>query len=106
MTAAMALVIYAMAAGTLGARLLANARWVAHAPRSGIVAWQALSTSVVLALPLAALAAALPFLPLLTPSPSSSTTTPPWGSGPVSWDWPSQAPAQACSSSARGDGCE
>ena len=64
MTAAMALVIYAMAAGTLGARLLANARWVAHAPRSGIVAWQALSTSVVLALPLAALAAALPFLPL------------------------------------------
>ncbi|MBU1801923.1 MAG: M56 family metallopeptidase [Actinobacteria bacterium] len=64
MIAAMALLIYAIAAGTLGARLLANARWVVHAPRSGIVAWQALSSSVVLAVLLAALAAALPFLPL------------------------------------------
>ncbi|MEN8704839.1 MAG: M56 family metallopeptidase [Nocardioides marinisabuli] len=64
MIAAIALMIYAVAASTLGTRLLASARWVVHAPRSGVVAWQALSTSVILAVLLAAAAAALPFLPL------------------------------------------
>ncbi|MBM7509528.1 Zn-dependent protease with chaperone function [Nocardioides salarius] len=64
MTAALALLAYAVAAGTLGARLLAGARWVVQAPRSGIIAWQALSTSVILAVLLAAVTSALPFLPL------------------------------------------
>ena len=64
MTAAVALVAFAMLAATLGARVLDRAAWTRLHPRSGILAWQALTGSVVLAAGLAATSLALPFLPL------------------------------------------
>lgn len=63
MTAALLLLGYAWVVGTLGAGLLRRP-WSSHAPRAAIVGWQALSTSVVLAILLAAVALALPFLPV------------------------------------------
>ena len=44
------LVLYAITAGTLGAAALRRARWPAHAPRLGVIAWQVLSTSILIAL--------------------------------------------------------
>ncbi len=63
MIAALLLVAYACTVGGLGARLLRRG-WSSRAPRAAIVGWQALSTSVVLAILLAAVALALPFLPM------------------------------------------
>lgn len=67
MTAALVLLGYAAAAATVGPRLLTRTGWAARSPRSGVLAWQVLSTTVVLAVLLAAVALALPFLPLRFP---------------------------------------
>ncbi|MDN4161917.1 M56 family metallopeptidase [Nocardioides abyssi] len=64
MTAALLLAAYVVAAGSGGATALSRWTWINRAPRCGILAWQALSFSVVLAGFLAAVALALPFLPL------------------------------------------
>lgn len=64
MIAALLLASYAVLAGSQGARVLLRAGWPARAPRSGIVAWQALTASVVLAVLLTGLSLALPYLPL------------------------------------------
>lgn len=64
MIAALLLASYAVLAGSQGARVLLRATWPARSPRSGIVAWQALSASVVLAVLLAGVALAVPYLPL------------------------------------------
>jgi Zn-dependent protease with chaperone function len=61
--AALLLIAYASTVAGLGARLLRR-EWSSRAPRAAIVGWQALSTSVVLAILLAAVALALPFLPM------------------------------------------
>lgn len=67
MIAPLVLVAYAVLAASLGGRLLATAAWVRRSPRAGILAWQALTSSVLLAGLLAATALALPFLPLRFP---------------------------------------
>lgn len=66
MTAALALVAFMIIASTAGAAALRRAAWTRAAPRWGIVAWQSLSASVVLAGVLGALALALCMLPLRT----------------------------------------
>lgn len=63
MTASLALVAYAAVIGTLGAYLLRRAAWPQHAPRLGVLTWQALSASVLLAVVLAGLALAVPLAP-------------------------------------------
>jgi len=50
---ALGLLLYAAAAGTLGAAALRRARWPEQAPRLGVAAWQVLSSSVLVALLLA-----------------------------------------------------
>ncbi|NHC22945.1 M56 family metallopeptidase [Nocardioides sp. IC4_145] len=64
MTAALLLTAYVVAAGSGGAQALRRWTWINRSPRCGILAWQALSFSVVLASLLVAIALALPFLPL------------------------------------------
>lgn len=64
MIAALLLASYAGLAGAYGARLLLRSAWPARAPRSAVLAWQALTGSVVLAVLLAGVALALPYLPL------------------------------------------
>lgn len=59
MISAALLIGYAVAAGTLGTGLLRDARWTRLAPRLAIAAWQALATSVLLALGAAGLASAV-----------------------------------------------
>lgn len=66
MTAPVVLFGYALLVGTLGARLLQRARWPQRSPRTGILAWQALTTSVLLSVFLAGVALALPTLPVTT----------------------------------------
>lgn len=61
MTSALLLATYAMTAGTLGAAWLRDARWTGLAPRTAVVAWQALAASVLLALAAAGLALAISF---------------------------------------------
>lgn len=64
MIAALLLLGYAVLAGGPGARVLLRATWPVRSPRAGLMAWLALTTSVVLAVLLAGVALALPFLPL------------------------------------------
>lgn len=65
MIAALLLIGYAALAGRCGAGvLLRSSGWAARAPRSAILAWLALASSVVLAVVLAGVALALPYLPL------------------------------------------
>lgn len=64
MTAPAILLGYALLVGTLGSRFLHRSRWPQRSPRTGILAWQALTTSVVLSVILAGVALALPTLPL------------------------------------------
>ena len=63
MIAALLLVAFAAAVSVLGGQLL-SLRWVMRSPRVAVLSWQALSTSVVASILLAATALALPFLPL------------------------------------------
>ncbi len=63
MTAALLLVVFAGAVSVLGHRILRQP-WAQRSPRVAVVGWQALSTSVVASILLAAIALALPFLPL------------------------------------------
>lgn len=60
MSAAAALLAYAVVVGTGGAALLRGCRWPQHAPRLGVAAWQGLSVSVLGALVLAGLLVVLP----------------------------------------------
>lgn len=66
MTAPAVLLSFAMLAAIVGARLLQHATWPQRSPRTGILAWQALSVSVVLSVVLAGMAVGLPTLPLTT----------------------------------------
>jgi Zn-dependent protease with chaperone function len=63
-TAPVILLGYALLVGTVGAGLLQRSRWPHRAPLMGILAWQAMTTSVVLSVILAGIALALPTLPL------------------------------------------
>lgn len=63
MIAALLLVAFAAAVSVLGAQLLSGP-WVTRSPRAAVLGWQALSTSVVTSILLAATSLALPFLPL------------------------------------------
>jgi len=63
-TAPLILLGYALLIGTLGARGLQRANWPDRAPVLGILAWQALTSSVVLSVMLAGAALALPTLPV------------------------------------------
>lgn len=63
MIAALLLLGYAGAVSLLGGRALQRP-WSHRAPRPAVIGWQALSTSVVAAILLAAVSLALPFLPL------------------------------------------
>lgn len=60
MIASLALIAYAVLAGTFGASVLRRTRWAERAPRLGIVAWQALSGSLVASVVLAGLSLAVP----------------------------------------------
>lgn len=66
MTAPLALAGYVLLVGTLGAAWLRAAGWPHRSPRIGILAWQATSFSVLLALPLIGIAVALPSLSVTT----------------------------------------
>lgn len=63
MIAALMLLTYAGVVSVVGGRILRRP-WSSRAPRAAVVGWQALSTSVVTAILLAAVSLALPFLPL------------------------------------------
>jgi Zn-dependent protease with chaperone function len=65
-TAPLALFGYVLLAGTIGAAWLRAAAWPHRSPMLGILAWQATSLSVLLALPLIGIAVALPSLSLTT----------------------------------------
>jgi Zn-dependent protease with chaperone function len=62
-TAPITLAVFALLAAILGPRLLARSRWPDRSPRVGIIAWQALSFSVLTAVVLAGAALALPAVP-------------------------------------------
>lgn len=66
MIAALLLMTYAVVAGAAGARLLRGG-WSTRSPQWAVLGWQALSTSVLLAVLLAAVSLAVPFLPLRGP---------------------------------------
>lgn len=66
MTAPLVLAAYIVVVGTAGGAWLRAAAWPQRSPRLGIVAWQAVGLSVVLAFPLVGIALALPTLPLTT----------------------------------------
>ncbi|WP_051441480.1 M56 family metallopeptidase [Arthrobacter sp. H14] len=66
MTAPIALIVFVLAAVIFGPRLLRRLDWLSRAPRMGILAWQALSASVVLAVVLAGLSLAVPAIPWTT----------------------------------------
>jgi Zn-dependent protease with chaperone function len=59
-TTALALLAFATLLTTVGAPLLRRAGWVDRAPRLGIVAWQALTTSITLAVALAGVTMVIP----------------------------------------------
>jgi Zn-dependent protease with chaperone function len=60
------LVVFAVLAATFGPRLLTRSPWLERSPRLGILAWQALSVSVVAAVVLSGAALALPAVPFST----------------------------------------
>jgi Zn-dependent protease with chaperone function len=60
----LALGTFALLANSIGSRLLDGARWTRRAPGLGIIAWQVLTASVLLAIMLAGLTLALPSLPV------------------------------------------
>lgn len=64
MTAAVLLLTWAVIAATWGGRLIDRGSWQYLSPRNGVLAWQAVSFSVVLAAALAGVVLALPWLPL------------------------------------------
>lgn len=66
MTAPIALIAFAVIIAVFGPRLLSHIDWPSRAPRLGILAWQALSTSIVLAVALAGLSLAVPAVPWTT----------------------------------------
>lgn len=66
MTAPLVLFTYALVVAVLGGRWMSGARWTQRSPALGILAWQSLTVSVVLALVLSGLALALPTLPFTT----------------------------------------
>lgn len=66
MTAPLALAGYVLLVGTVGAAWLRAAAWPHRSPILGILAWQAMSLSVLLALPLIGIAGALPSLSVMT----------------------------------------
>lgn len=61
MRPSLALLSYALVVATLGAHLLRRATWPERGPRLGVLAWQALSGSVVVSVVLAGLGLAMPF---------------------------------------------
>lgn len=63
MIATVALVIFALLTNSVGARWLRGAVWTRRAPGLGILAWQALTASVVFSVVLAGVALAMPKLP-------------------------------------------
>lgn len=63
MRASLALLVYAVAVGTVGACLLRRGSWFQRAPRLGVLVWQVLSGSIVLALVFAGVALAVPVAP-------------------------------------------
>jgi len=65
-TAPLILLGYALLIGTLGARGLQRAKWPDRSPGLGILAWQAVTITVVLSVMLAGTALALPTLPITT----------------------------------------
>lgn len=66
MTAPTTLAVFALLVATLAPRLILRSRWLDRSPRLGIIIWQALSASVVLAVVLAGAALALPAVPWRT----------------------------------------
>ena len=64
MTAPIILTIFAVLVATLGPRLLRSTDWPERSPRMGIIAWQATTASVVLAVVLIGVALALPTIPV------------------------------------------
>ena len=58
------LLSYAAALATIGPRLLAHGSWTHRAPRLGIIAWQSISTAVVVGAALAGLALVLSEIPM------------------------------------------
>jgi Zn-dependent protease with chaperone function len=62
MIAAALLLTYAVIVGCVGGRLLANAGWPQRSPRLGILSWEALTVSIVLATVLAGATLAVPTL--------------------------------------------
>jgi Zn-dependent protease with chaperone function len=65
-TAPLTLLAYALFVGTAGAAWLRAAAWPHRSPGLGILAWQATSLSVLLAVPLVGIAVAFPNLPVAT----------------------------------------
>ncbi len=63
MIASLLLLAYAGVVSVLGGKVLQQP-WTSRSPRAAVIGWQALSTSVVAAILLAAVSLALPFLPL------------------------------------------
>jgi hypothetical protein len=63
-TAALLLLSWSLAAACCGGRVIDRGRWQHRSPRHGVLAWQALSFSVILAAALAGVALALPWLPV------------------------------------------
>lgn len=63
MIAALLLLAWSCLIGSVGRRVLRR-EWTARAPRAATVGWQALSTSMLLSILLAAVALAVPFLPV------------------------------------------
>lgn len=66
MTVGLILLTYAAALATVGPRLIPRSSWTHRAPRLGIVAWQSISTAVVIGTALAALSLLLSEVPLTT----------------------------------------
>lgn len=66
MIAPITLAAFALLAGTLGPRLLRGSDWPNRSPRLGILVWQALSVSTLLAVVLTGAALAVPTLPMTT----------------------------------------
>ena len=60
MTAIVVLVSYALLVGIAGIPLLERAGWLERTPRLGVLAWQVVSMSVLAALLLAGITAAVP----------------------------------------------
>ncbi|MBA2638473.1 MAG: M56 family metallopeptidase [Nocardioidaceae bacterium] len=66
MTAPITLAAFAVVVATLGRWLLARSAWPDRSPRLGILAWQALSLSILVSVVLAGLALAVPEIPFST----------------------------------------